>query len=129
MKRIACSCISLPAIWCAVFPAVADAQTLYWTDIGSSKIQRIDVVAGGGEDLVTAPRLFEPVDIALDVAGGKMYWTEASPADFMIGRANLDGTAPDNFVTHLIRPSGIELDVVAGKMYWTDNGQDSASQP
>ena len=51
-----------------------------------------------------------------------MYWTEASPADFMIQRANLDGTNIELLVTGLVSPSGIALDVAAGKMYWTDIG-------
>ena len=71
----------------------AAAQTIYWTDIGSSKIQRLDLDAGAGvEDILTMGEVFTPVDIALDAAGGKLYWTEGTLADFMIQRANLDGT-------------------------------------
>ncbi len=99
------------------------AQTIYWTDIGTSKIQRVNLKGGVGvEDLVTVGQVFTPVSIALDVPGGKMYWTEASPADFMIGRANLDGTDVVYLVTGLVSPSGIALDTSGGKMYWTDIG-------
>ena len=111
--------------WLLVFIVVscADAQTIYWTDIGSSKIQRVDLSAGVGvEDLLTMGRVFTPVDIVLDQAGGKMYWTESAPADFMIQRANLDGTNVELLVTGLVNPSGIALDVAGGKMYWTDIG-------
>ena len=101
----------------------SDAQTVYWTDIGSSKIQRLDLDSlVGVEDLLTLGQVFTPVDIALDQAAGKMYWTEASPADFLIQRANLDGTDVELLVTGLVSPSGIELDLAAGKMYWTDMG-------
>ena len=55
--------------------------------------------------------MFEPVGVALDVLAGKMYWTEASPADFMISRANLDGSNAELLVTGLTSPSGIALDV------------------
>ena len=103
----------------------ADAQTIYWTDVGASKIQRATLEGGAGvEDLLTVGMVFTPVGIALDVGGGKMYWTEASPADFMIQRADLDGTNVDLLVTGLVDPSGIALDVAGGKMYWTDIGTD-----
>ncbi|MCH8148121.1 MAG: hypothetical protein IH987_09045 [Planctomycetes bacterium] len=97
-------------------------QTVYWTDVGTGKIQRADLDGGTGvEDLVTT-QVIEPVGLALDLVAGKMYWTEASPADFMISRANLDGTNVELLVTGLDHPSGITLDVVGGKMYWTDIG-------
>ena len=63
----------------SVFFAVADAQTIYWTDIGTQKIQRLVLGEGFGvQDLVTT-EVITPVDIALDVVGGKIYWTEAAP--------------------------------------------------
>ena len=101
----------------------ASAQTVYWTDIGSNKIQRIALATGVGvEDLLTLGQVFTPVDIVLDQTGGKMYWTESTLADFMIQRANLDGSGLELLVTGLVSPSGIELDVAGGKMYWTDIG-------
>ena len=63
-----------------------------------------------------------PVEIALDTAGNKVYWTESTLADFMIQRADLDGSNVELLVTDLVSPSGIALDVAAGKMYWTDVG-------
>ena len=119
--RSICFTFSWLLVFCVVGPS--NAQTLYWTDIGSSKIQRLDLKAGAGvEDLLTAGQVSTPVDIAVDQAGGKMYWTESSPADFMIQRANLDGSKVEFVVTHLISPSGIALDVAGGKIYWTDIG-------
>ena len=111
--------------WLLVLVVVvpSNAQTIYWTDIGTSGVQRFDLNEGVGvEDLLATGQVFTPVDIALDVAGGKMYWTEASPADFMIQRANLDGTDVELLITGLTSPSGIELDVAGGNMYWTDIG-------
>ena len=99
----------------------ADAQQMYWTDVGSSRIQRANLDGSEVEDLVTTSVIL-PVGIALDVPGGKMYWTEASPADFMIMRADLDGSNLELLVTGLTTPSGIALDTTAGKMYWTDIG-------
>jgi len=112
----------------AVLPAtIADAQKIYWTDRGSSKIQRANLDGTDVEDLLVTS-VYEPVSIALDVARGKMYWTEASPADFMISRANLDGTNLEFLVTGLFEPSGIALDTIAGKVYWTDVGTGKISR-
>ncbi len=107
----------------AVTESSALAQTIYWTDVGTSKIQRADLARGGGvEDLVTVGQVFEPVSIALDLAAGKMYWTEATPGDFLIGRANLDGTDVGYLIDGLVKPSGIALDPGGEKIYWTDIG-------
>ena len=50
-------------------------------------IQRANFDGSNVEDLVTTG-LIGPNGIALDVAGGKMYWTDANTAK--IQRANLD---------------------------------------
>lgn len=65
-----------------------------------------------------------PQGIALDTAGGKMYWT-AVLIPVGIRRANLDGSnaetlvgrGPDGFLDN---PASIALDLGAGNMYWTD---------
>ena len=56
--------------------------------------------------------------IALDVAGGKMYWTNGITDS--IFRANLDGTNAEEVLKLFVgRPLDIALDVAGGKMYWT----------
>ena len=65
------------------------------------------------EDVVTTGVKL-PVRIALDLARGKIYWTEGSLADFMISRANLDGTDGEFLITGLTSPSGIALELQAG---------------
>ena len=63
-----------------------------------------------------------PVAIALDIAGGKMYWVEAFPFP-KVGRANLDGSSrmflpvPSGFDA-----GGIAVDPGEGKIYWTFGG-------
>ena len=58
-----------------------------------------------------------PRAIALDEAGGTMYWSETGA----VRRANLDGSG----VTTVVSTSfgqGIALDVAAGRLYWADGG-------
>ena len=71
------------------------------------------------EDLVASSYTY---GIALDVAGGKMYWTDWRTDK--IRRANLDGSAVEDLVAGLTTPAGIALDVAGGKMYWTNRGTD-----
>ena len=90
---------------------------MYWTDVGTNKIQRANLDGSQVETLVSTG-LEGPVGIALDVATGKMYWTDWSTA--RIQRANLDGSQVETLVsTGLESPVRIALDVAAGKMYWT----------
>ena len=111
---------------------------MYWTNaavpFAGSKIQRADLNGDSVEDLVCAAgcrvtsTLTLPYGIALNVAEGKMYWTDA--AGNKIQRANLNGSsAPENLVTTIVltKPVGIALDVAGGKMYWTEQG--NASKP
>ena len=65
----------------------------------------------------------ELVDIALDVSGGKMYWTDARTNK--IQRANLNGNNVED-LSHTRRWIGQSLsrhcvaDVLNNKMYWTE---------
>ena len=97
---------------------------IYWTDINTDKIQRVNSNSSNIQDLVgLVPGQPGPWGIALDVSGGKMYWTDTG-AD-RIQRANLNGSNVEDLVTRgLSIPWGITLDVVGGKMYWTDAGTD-----
>jgi hypothetical protein len=80
---------------------------MYWT--AEAKIQRANLDGTQVEDLVTRGR---PYGIALDVAGGKMYW--ANYVGQKIQRANLDGSGVENVVTRLLYPGVIALDLVVG---------------
>ena len=86
--------------------------------VGGSKIVRANLDGTGVEDLVTTGLSYAD-DMALDLADGKMYWTNRGMSK--IQRANLDGSNIQDLVTTgLIGPSGIALDLVDKKMYWTD---------
>ena len=90
---------------------------MYWTDVGTDKIQRANLDGSGVEDLVTG--LDHPHRIALDMGNGKMYWTDG--VTDKIQRANLDGSGVEDLVASgLNDPVGIALDLDNSKMYWTD---------
>ena len=87
---------------------------MYWADYGErkrrreDKIQRSNLDGSGVETLVTTG-IVDPWGIALDVAGGKMYWTDWETG--RIHRSNLDGSGVENLVTRrLFSPRGIALE-------------------
>ena len=99
-----------------LLPPQRSISKMYWTDFDSGTIQRANLDGSRKETLVSEDA---PFGIALDVAGGKMYWT----GGYGIRRANLDGSQRETLVSGY-GPYGIALDVAGGKMYWT--GQTSA---
>ena len=101
-----------------------DIAYIYWTDDWTNRIQRANLDGTNVEILVTG--LDWPSGIALDIAGGKMYWTDLRGTN-KIQRSNLDGTQVENLVTNadgVGAPRDIALDVAGGKMYWTDGVTD-----
>src|SRR5207302_3433755 len=54
-------------------------------------------------------RVIDPFGLAVDVASGKIYWSEYDPGN--IGRANLDGTEQEILITGLPGPLGLALDL------------------
>ena len=89
---------------------------MYWTS--RDKIQRADRDGSNVEDLIT---FGSPRGLALDMQGGKIYWTDQGTRK--IWRAELDGSQVEGVITFgLISPVGLALDVDGGKIYWTDSG-------
>ncbi len=93
---------------------------MYWLDIGdltprgttlsSGRIQRANLDGTNDvENLITG--LSGLTSLALDVSGGKMYWTEPGGK---IRCANLDGTGVEDIVTGLDKPDYIALGIPAG---------------
>jgi sugar lactone lactonase YvrE len=92
------------------------AGCLVATTVNAAVVQRANLDGSGVTELVTgASNIY---GIALDVAGGQMYWTDINAN--MIQRANLDGSGVTNLVTGLTFPRAIALDVAGGQMYWTE---------
>ncbi len=78
---------------------------------------------GTGQQIVVSTTLpeFKPSAIALDIPGGKIYWTDYVVD--VVQRANLDGTNIQTLFSAgaNMNPGGIALDLKQGKIYW---GQD-----
>ena len=103
---------------------VSDPKKVYWTEPGSVTIKRANLADGSSVETVTSTGIL-PRGIALDAAGGKMYWAEEGSSK-TIKRANMaDGSAleiiADNPSDGLQDPQNVALDVAAGKVYWTDD--------
>jgi hypothetical protein len=99
---------------------------IYWVEssFSGARILRANQNYTGIEVLVSGGSAFR--GIALDLAGGKMYWTSSNLVEgSKIRRANLDGSNVQVIVdlgANGSNPRGIALDVAAGKMYWADLG-------
>ena len=94
---------------------------IYWTH-PESGIHRSSLDGSNVEQLVI-PDLRRPDKIALDIAGGKMYWTEREVAG--IHRADLNGSNLEKLVEGYRPPRwnriiDLALDVAGGKIYWME---------
>lgn len=91
---------------------------LYWHDGDVDEIKRSNL-DGSSIETVADSSTGSVEDIAVDAAGGKVYWINFG----LLVRANLDGSNiqgvgagdPPNFV-----PGSVALDLSGGKVYWTN---------
>ena len=116
---------------------------LYWCDREGMRVMRCNLDGSNLETLVDTsqgdPRPGPDerkwcVGIALDVEGGKLYWTQKGPDNAGQGRifrANLEipkGQSPANrndievLYENLPEPIDLDLDIANRTMYWTDRG-------
>ena len=88
-------------------------------DNADKEIWRANLDGSGDEQLVSG--LDNPQGIAVDAAGGKMYWGDAGNQE--IQRADLDGTNVEDLITSgLDFLQGIDVINETGRMYWADSG-------
>ena len=112
---------------------MSQTPQMYWTHQtdeteGTGKIQRANLDGSNIETLISG--LDKPFGLALDVTGGKVYWTGQDKIQrAKIQRANLDGSNIEALVTEEdglgFPASPLVLDVAGGKMYWTVWGTSS----
>lgn len=99
---------------------------------GAVKVMNAD---GSNETVLASGSIIvEPDGIEVDVAAGKMYWTDMGPGgaadksvaenDGRIMRADIDGKNIETLVPKGITttPKQLTLDVEGGKVYWSDRG-------
>ena len=95
-------------------------EQMYWTEtcgLGLGNIRRANFDGSGVETLASS--LQAPWGIGLDLANGKVYWSDRDVN--RISRANLDGSNVEHIVTGLGDPRHLDIDVTNGKVYWTDD--------
>ena len=94
-----------------------DHPPMYWVDTNSGTLHRL--VGAEVENLV--PSIRNATGLAIDVTGGKLYWTErTSDSTGRIRRANLDGRNVQLVKNLTSVPQGIALDAANGKIYVTN---------
>jgi hypothetical protein len=89
---------------------------IYWTDLDGGKIRRANLDGSGQQVLLSG--LTSPTGLALDLVGGKMYWSYGYPGTGGVLCANLDGSALTTLVGGVFSPTDIALDLAGGQMYW-----------
>ena len=102
-------------------PQVLIAQSqrppMYWIDTRTGTLHRL--VGAKVETLV--PSVRNATSLAVDVAGGSLYWTEkTSDRIGKIRRANLDGTNVQLIKDLTSVPHSIAIDTTNGKLYLTN---------
>ncbi len=102
----------------------SDLGKMYWLERGANRMRRANLNCPATGVEIIGPSLSNPDRMALDLVGGKIYWTENAGTD-RIRRANLDGSSPETVLTGLSAPVGIAIDRAHNYIYWTEYGSDS----
>ena len=115
--------IFLVLTWAFGFMGISYAQEpdethdkVYWSD-SHEGIFRCNLDGSDSERLIR-PDIRRPRRLALDIGGGRMYWTDAGTN--AIYRANLDGSDIEPIASSLGAPRDIALDVAGGQIYWAE---------
>jgi len=96
---------------------------IYFGNSTQNRIERANLDGSNRETIIGAPSVDRPGAVAVDVAGGKVYWVDNAVQTNYVARANLDGTGFEILVDYPSAVSGlldIDLDVPSGKVFWID---------
>lgn len=103
---------------------VETVPTLYWLDINGNRVMRSQSFADG-EAIVTGTGT-APDGVAVDVAGGKVYWSNMGSlfgtGGGTLQRANLDGTEVETIIAAGVArtPKQMQVDLVNRHVYFCD---------
>jgi len=120
----------------------AKGRKLYWGDREGMRVMRCDLDGSNVETLVQTGQGDDDrrdqtrwcVGVAVDSAGGHLYWPQKGPSDAGLGqilRAGIDipaGETPADrsdievLFKGLPEPIDLELDLATRMLYWTDRG-------
>jgi len=101
---------------------------VYWVELGTQKLRRMNLDGTGVEDLVTTGE--RPRGLALQLDAGKVWWTKPEGTS-TIARANLDGSAVENVLVGvpLSDPWGIAVVAVGSSSLLIDFDTDPQGVP
>ena len=91
-------------------------EKIYYGDNQSIKSRNFD--GSGEQTLFTGSTLL--LDLAVDMANGKLYVFDFVTATGYLRRMNLDGSGVENVITG-INMNSVVLDPANGKIYWIDS--------
>lgn len=98
-------------------------EYVYFSDSNAGVIRRAGL---DGSDVRTlVPSLDQPMSLALDLQGGKLYWVDQGDTA-KVQRANLDGSGVQDLVVDPVvqHPYGLVLDPAGQHLYFIDNATD-----
>jgi hypothetical protein len=121
---------------------------LYWSDREGMRVMRASVDGSNLETLVQTGSTEADrsdashwcVGIAVDVAGGKLYWTQKGPDNGKVGTINrvalelpagqdpAKRTDIEVLFKNLPEPIDLDLDLDKRMIYWTDRGDNTVSR-
>ncbi|MCY4568329.1 MAG: dockerin type I domain-containing protein [Candidatus Poribacteria bacterium] len=95
----------------------SERPPMYWINVNSGTLHRLV----GDEVGNLVPNVKDATGLAIDMTGGKLYWTERTgDTTGRIRRANLDGTNVQLVKNLTSVPHSIALDTANGKIYLTN---------
>ena len=125
-----------PTKWCVGLTIDPKLQRIYWTqkgpdNAGLGRIFRANVEVPNGQTAtnrsdveVFYDRLPEPIDLELDLAHERLYWTDRGdpPKGDTVSCASINGKggAQEIVLTHLMEGIGLTLDLAHDRMFATD---------
>jgi hypothetical protein len=123
---------------------------LYWCDREGMRVMRANTDGSNIETLVTTGTTDNQADyavgIALDLAGGEMYWTQKGSGptssngtggqgsirraglQIPAGQSSTNRTDIEVLFSGLPEPIDMDVDLAARQMYWTDRGDGTVSR-